>query len=258
MKAKEWFDGRFSEARMARLGAEFENSSPEDILAWAFQAFGKKVVIAWGGGFEGMALLHMAVGLNPKVRVFVVDTRKLFKETYQLIRVCEERYGIRIDRFFPADKQLRRLAAWHGSRPDLSVREVRTDCCSVRKVMPFLRAIRRERAWITPISRYQPGRENARILSVENERGGIVKICPFVNWTADVFWEYIRRNDVPFNPMHLDGYPSIGCSPEACTRHTLPGENSRGGRFPGSMDKECGIHIHCDVAPQPSPLIRFP
>jgi phosphoadenosine phosphosulfate reductase len=219
-----------------------ENWSPEQVLAWAFKSFGNRVAISSAFGVEGMALMHMASRVRKDFRVFTVDTEFLFPETYNLIETIEQRYGITIERAYPllspdVQERLHGSALW-ARNPD--------QCCSLRKIEPLQRKLRELDAWITSIRRDQtPARSAAQKIEWDT-RFGLVKINPIADWSSKQVWRYINENDVPYNPLHDQGYPSIGCT--HCTRAIRPGEDSRAGRWPGFAKTECGLHA-IDAAP---------
>jgi phosphoadenosine phosphosulfate reductase len=222
-----------------------ENWSPEQVLAWAFKSFGNRVAISSAFGVEGMALMHMASRVRKDFRVFTVDTEFLFPETYNLIETIEQRYGITIERAYPllspdVQERLHGSALW-ARNPD--------QCCSLRKIEPLQRKLRELDAWITSIRRDQtPARSAAQKIEWDS-RFGLVKINPIADWSSKQVWRYINENDVPYNPLHDQGYPSIGCT--HCTRAIRPGEDSRAGRWPGFAKTECGLHA-IDAAPATS------
>jgi phosphoadenosine phosphosulfate reductase len=219
-----------------------ENWSPEQVLAWAFKSFGNRVAISSAFGVEGMALMHMASRVRKDFRVFTVDTEFLFPETYNLIETIEQRYGITVERAYPllspeVQERLHGSALW-ARNPD--------QCCSLRKIEPLQRKLRELDAWITSIRRDQtPARSAAQKIEWDS-RFGLVKINPIADWSSKQVWRYINENDVPYNPLHDQGYPSIGCT--HCTRAIRPGEDSRAGRWPGFAKTECGLHA-IDAAP---------
>jgi phosphoadenosine phosphosulfate reductase len=241
-----------SSAELKRLNSAFETAEPTDILRWTFRTFGEKATLACGFGYPGMALLDMTATINPRVRVFTIDTEKLFPETYDLKKLCKRRYGITIKAFRPLPENLEWLAKQHGENPNYkkAKRILLDTCCHVRKVEPLERAIEGFDAWITSIQRSQTGRDRISILSTEPNRGGILKVCPFANWTEERIWEYIYDHNVPYNPLHKMGYPSIGCVP--CTKKVEQGRDSRAGRWAGHEKTECGIHqelVRLEVRP---------
>jgi phosphoadenosine phosphosulfate reductase len=221
-----------------------ETWSAEELLEWAFQTFGAGVEIASGFGAEGVALIDMSARLRGGVRVFVLDTGFLFPESYALIDEIERRYGIQVERVQPAitpEQQTQQLGAalWRRN-PD--------QCCNLRKVEPLRKKLAGLQAWIAAIRREQtPDRAHARKLEWDT-KFGLVKVNPIADWTADMVWEYIRANRVPYNPLHDQNYPSIGCT--HCTRPVTAGEDPRAGRWSGLDKTECGLHGgRAEVAP---------
>jgi len=218
------------------ISHEFETASPEDVLRWAIEEFGPEVALATGFGAEGCVLVAMLAAISPGARVFYLDTDLLFPETYALRDELESRYGVKFERratSLSIDDQ----AAQYGERlwerdPDL--------CCRLRKVEPLREMLKGMRAWVTAIRRDQsPTR--ARIGFVErDETFGLIKINPLAGWSERDVWDYIATHDVPHNPLHRQGYPSIGCVP--CTTPVQIGEAPRAGRWRGTVKNECGIH----------------
>jgi len=219
-----------------RIHQLVEQWSPEDLLRWAFVTFGGYVEIASGFGPEGIALIDIAARVQPEFRVFTLDTDFLFPETYDLMQRIEKRYRIRVETLKSAvtpdeQERLHGPALW-GRDPDA--------CCNLRKVEPLRNKLSQLRAWVTSIRREQtPAR--ASVLKVEwDAKFHLVKINPLADWTAGKVWQYIRDHDLPYNPLHDRGYPSIGCT--HCTRSVQPGEDARAGRWSGFNKTECGLH----------------
>jgi len=220
-----------------RTQAVAETWTPQELLQWAFKTFGNGVEMASGFGVEGMALIDMATRLNPKLRVFTVDTDFLFPETYDLIERVERRYGLQVERLrstlTPEDQAEIYGAALWKNNPD--------QCCSLRKVAPLTEKLSGLRAWITAIRRGQtPVRAKARKIEWD-EKFQLVKINPIVDWSSEQVWNYVRSHGVPYNPLHDSDYPSIGCT--HCTRAVRSGEDARAGRWAGSQKTECGLHL---------------
>ena len=222
---------------LEEIQAQAEQWPAEEVLRWASNTFQEEVEMASGFGVEGMVLIDIASQLNLGVKVFTLDTEFLFPETYDLIRRVEERYGIAVERVrssLTAAEQERTLGAelWN-SNPD--------QCCNVRKVEPLRKKLSDLRAWITAIRRNQTSfRANAHKIEWD-EKFQLVKINPIVDWTKEEVWSYVRKHDVPYNPLHDQNYPSIGCT--HCTRAVLPGEDPRAGRWAGLKKTECGLHL---------------
>ena len=219
-----------------RIHQLVEQWSPEDLLRWAFVTFGGYVEIASGFGPEGMVLIDIAARVQPKFRIFTLDTDFLFLETYNLMEQIQKRYGIRVERLksalTPDDQERLHVPALWSRDPDA--------CCNLRKVEPLRRKLSQLRAWVTSIRRDQtPARAGA--LKVEwDEKFHLVKINPLADWTTARVWRYIHDHDLPYNPLHDRGFPSIGCT--HCTRSVRPGEDARAGRWSGFNKTECGLH----------------
>ena len=217
--------------------ALLDEARPEETLRWAFDEFRDEVAIATGFGAEGVALIDMAVRINPRVDVFFIDTDFLFAETLELRRRIEERYQIEIRAFktgiTPEQQEHRFGAKLWAINPDL--------CCRLRKLEPLKFALQGRRAWITAIRQDQTfERSNARVVEWDYQ-WRLVKINPLVRWNKSQVWNYVVRNDVPYNPLHDSGYPSIGCT--HCTEPVHAGDNDRAGRWAGRDKKECGMHL---------------
>ena len=223
--------------------AAAESWSAELALRWAFDRLGDEVALVSAFGPEGMVLIDMAAHIQRGFRLITVDTGFLFPETHKLMAEVEERYGTRIEKFQPAltaQEQERAHAAELWKRhPDL--------CCQLRKVEPLRQRLAGLRGWISSIRRDQTAaRTGARKLEWD-AKFGLVKINPLAQWTSAEVWDYIRKNDVPYNELHDRGYPSIGCT--HCTRAVAPGEEERAGRWPGLAKTECGLHLAGSLDP---------
>ena len=221
---------------LAGIEVALENSSAEQILAWAATTLGR-VGFATGFGAEGCVLVDMIARHRLPIDIFTLDTGLFFDETYALWRALEARYGIRIRAVRPAltvDEQ----AALHGGElwagdPDA--------CCALRKVEPLRRALAGLDGWVSALRRDQ-SLERATAAVVERDRRyGLIKVNPLAAWTAEDVAAYVRANEVPTNPLHQAGYPSIGCWP--CTTPVSDGEDPRAGRWRGRAKTECGIHL---------------
>ena len=223
-----------SELDLLKLQAE--TWPAEEVLRWALAKFGQNIAIASGFGVEGMALIDLASRLTPHLRIMTLDTEFLFPETYELIERTEKRYGIRVERIYSALRP-EEQAQSHG--PALWARDP-DQCCNLRKVEPLRRKLSQLQAWGTAIRREQSS-ARAHAHKIEWDRKfHLVKINPIVDWTAKQVWTYIFEHDVPYNPLHDQNYPSIGCI--HCTRSIRPGEDARAGRWSGFQKTECGLH----------------
>lgn len=221
---------------LAELSNRFEFASPKEILSWANREFGNKAALATGFGAEGCVLVSLLAGIDKQARFFYLDTDLLFPETYRLRDELEKKYGITFERK-AAKISLEDQALKYGEKlwehdPHL--------CCNLRKVEPLRQMLSGLTGWITAIRRDQsPARTNAGIIE-RDKKFGIIKINPLANWTKHDVWRYIVRNEVPYNPLHDQNYPSIGCRP--CTSPVRIGEADRMGRWRGRAKTECGLH----------------
>jgi phosphoadenosine phosphosulfate reductase len=225
-----------------------ESWNAEQVLSWAFATYGDDVAIATGMGVEGMVLVDIASRINPDMKVFTGDTEFLFPETYDLIDRVEERYGIKIERIF---SQLTPEEQEREFGPRLWARDP-DKCCSLRKVEPLRRKLSTLDAWITAIRRSQtPQRAGAKKVDWD-PKFNLVKINPLADWSSKMVWNYALKHDVPYNTLHDQNYPSIGCM--HCTRAVQPGDDPRSGRWSGFGKTECGLHTPASVQ---APLVQL-
>jgi len=231
---------------LARVSEELEARAPQEILRWAVDQFFPDLALSCSfGGPSGMVLVDMIAQIEPRVAVFYVDTDFLFPETHQTRDRVVERYGIQ-PVAYKALLTTEEQAAKYGDKlwltnPDL--------CCGLRKVEPNRRALAGKRAWVSGLRRDQATtRRETPIVQWVNQLE-VVKVNPLVNWTEADVWSYIVRNDVPYNPLHDQGYPSVSCT--YCTKPVQPGDDLRSGRWQGFDKTECGLHVD-----GPIPLVR--
>lgn len=223
-------------AFLAEASLKLETATPQEIIAWGVAHYFPKLTMATAFGPEGCAIIHMLAEIEPRVHVFNLDTGYQFKETLELRERIAERYGIHVEMKQP-ELPVAEYEAQHGgplykTNPD--------QCCFDRKVTVLKKAAEGWDAWMTAIRRDQsPDRAGAPIVGVD-KKFGLVKINPLANWTKQDVWKLITDHDVPYNPLHDQGYPSIGCWP--CTRAVMFGEDERAGRWSGFQKTECGLH----------------
>jgi phosphoadenosine phosphosulfate reductase len=219
---------------------DFEAMSAEEVLRWAAAEFGDGLCLTCSWQRQSSVLVHMVSELGLDVDVVELDTLLFFQETYETRDRLVERYGldlIRPEVISVAEQHRREGPNLWESNPDR--------CCHIRKVEPLERALAGYDAWVTGIRREQsPSREGARRVEW-SERYGVWKVQPLVDWDAKRVQAYIHVNEIPYNPLHDVGYPSIGCIP--CTRPVQEGEEERAGRWAGSDKLECGIHINAPL-----------
>jgi phosphoadenosine phosphosulfate reductase len=216
---------------------DWEGRRPEDLLARVFELYGTDAALSCSfGGTSGMVLLDMAARVFPRVRVTTLDTDFLFPETYALIARAEAHYGITVERVrtsLSPEAQADQFgeALWESDSDA---------CCRIRKVEPMREAMAGLKAWITGIRRDQSPTRRETPAVTWDDKFSLVKVNPLVAWTEKDVWAYIVENDVPYNPLHDQGYASIGCT--HCTRPIQIGEDLRAGRWSGSAKLECGLH----------------
>ncbi|MEX0585790.1 MAG: phosphoadenylyl-sulfate reductase [Pirellulales bacterium] len=221
---------------LARHSERLESASPQEIIAWAVATYFPKLTMATAFGPEGCVILHMLAQIEPRVHVFNLETGYQFAETLELRDRIQQRYGIEV----------------HLERPDTTVAEYEAKnggpiygwdpnrCCFDRKIRVLRRVAQRFDAWMSGIRRDQsPDRAKAAVVAWDH-KFGLVKISPLANWTKQQVWSFITDHDIPYNPLHDQGYTSIGCWP--CTRPVTFGEDERAGRWSGSTKTECGLH----------------
>ena len=233
----------YTDSDLKRLSDEMEGQHPRDILRWAMATFAPRLGMATAFGAEGCCLLHMIAGLREEVDsdvyLFNLDTGYQFPETLALRERFQEKYGLTIH-LEGHPQPVEAFEAENGG----PVWKVDTDrCCGVRKVTPLKAVMDRNLfdAWITAIRRDQTPQRAASGIVERDKKFGIVKVNPLANWKKSEVWKFLLDNDVPYNPLHDQGYPSIGCWP--CTKAIKPGEDDRSGRWSGSGKTECGIHV---------------
>jgi phosphoadenosine phosphosulfate reductase len=190
-------------------------------LSRAIEEHHPRIALACSFQKEESVLLHMLLQLVPDPRVFTIDTGVLFPETYSAWREMEQRFGVKVEVFDAA----RPSSPWTAA-----------DCCGQAKVGALNEALDGLDAWITGLRREQAPTRATAEETVWDEARGIWKVSPLVDWTEKDVWDYISEHDLPYNPLHDQGYASIGCAP--CT---LPG-SGREGRWAGSEKTECGLH----------------
>jgi phosphoadenosine phosphosulfate reductase len=226
--------------------AALENLAAPDLLGWAFENFNERIALACSFQAEESVLIDMMHRLRgSKFRVFSLDTGRLNQETYDCMDAMRQRYGIKIEVFFPDASRVEKMVREHGLNLFYNSVEFRKLCCDIRKVEPLNRALKELDAWMTGLRREQAvTRGDVRKVEIDKSHGGIAKINPLVDWSHEQVWDYIRENKVPYNKLHDQGYPSIGCAP--CTRAVKPGEDIRAGRWwwENPDTKECGLHVH--------------
>lgn len=234
-KSIHWFP-----ANWQHMNTRFEDSSPNRILRWGAATFGDGIVMATGFGPSGIVMMHMLSKMRQHIPVFYLQTDKFFEETLTLKDELSERLGLEFIEIH-SGLTLENQRKQYGPR----LWEHNADlCCKLRKVNPLNQFLSGKKAWITGLRRDQSkSRRATDIVSWDNAHH-LVKIAPLATWTREQVWAYIYEHDLPYNALHDQGFPSIGCAP--CTQATTNPEEERNGRWANSNKTECGIHIQPD------------
>jgi len=224
------------------LKNKIKGKNPQEIIAWFLQEFKGKIALSNSMGAEDQVLTDMICKIDKSTSIFTLDTGRIFPETYDLIDRTNQRYGIQIKVYFPKPEQVEAMVNEKGVNLFFNSIENRKQCCHIRKIGPLKRAFSDLDLWICGLRREQSvTRTDVDVLEWD-EINGLLKLNPIVDWTEDQMWDYIKENKVPYNRLHDQGFPSIGCQP--CTRAIEKGEDVRAGRWwwEDADSKECGLH----------------
>lgn len=192
---------------------------------------------------EDQVVTDLLIKINPKAKIFTLDTGRLPEETYKLIDRTNYKYDIKISPYFPNATEVEELIINHGANPFYESIELRKTCCSIRKIEPLKRALNGLDVWITGLRREQSVTRSGLSFVEYDENFNIIKINPLIEWTEDQVWKYINENNIPYSELYKKNYLSIGCAP--CTRAVAPGGDVRSGRWwwENPETKECGLHL---------------
>lgn len=206
------------------------------------EAFGGRIAFSSSLGVEDQAVLHAITDARADIDVFTLDTGRHFAETLETLDATERRYGRRIRLIAPAAEATEALVARDGVLGFRLSLENRKTCCDVRKVQPLKRALEGAAGWITGLRREQSAGRATVPFAAYDATLGLMKLNPIADWSLAAVEDYAARNEIPVNPLHAKGFPSIGCAP--CTRAIEPGEDVRAGRWWWEQEdgKECGLH----------------
>lgn len=225
------------------LNSTLQKLNPEKVLQYFAEKFEGKIALASSLGAEDQIITDMLVKSAPEVKIFTLDTGRLFPETYDLIDKTNARYKIKIDVYFPDYKKVQKMVKENGINLFYDSIENRKTCCQTRKIEPLKRAFKNLEVWICGLRKEQSVTRTNQQLVEWDEQNELLKVNPLINWSEDQVWEYIKFHKVPYNVLHDKGYPSIGCQP--CTRAIQAGEDLRSGRWwwERPEEKECGLHV---------------
>jgi phosphoadenosine phosphosulfate reductase len=225
-----------------RLNRDFEGKAPEELLRHVLAKYGQRIALASSLGLEDQVLTDMILRIDPSARIFTIDTGRLFPETCMLIDQTNRKYGVMLELYSPSNEAVQTYIDENGINAFYDSVDKRKECCRIRKIEPLARALSTLDAWICGL-RQEQSITRTGVKAVEwDEANHLIKINPLVRWSEKDVWDYIKTHKVPYNVLHDQGFPSIGCQP--CTRAVAEGEDIRAGRWwwENPEHKECGLH----------------
>jgi phosphoadenosine phosphosulfate reductase len=217
--------------------------TPQDVLKWSLDNLHPKIALASSFGAEDVVVIDMLMKINPKARIFTLDTGRLNQETYDVMDEIRKKYNINIEVMFPDQNETEQMVRVNGMNLFYGSIGNRKLCCGIRKVHPLNRMLATLDGWITGLRADQTEvRLKSNRIEIDEQHNGIIKVNPIIEWTWEQTWDYIKKNNIPYNKLHDKGFPSIGCEP--CTRAIKSGEPLRAGRWwwESDSEKECGLH----------------
>ena len=222
---------------------QYEKLGSLELLRWAIDRYQEQVALACSFGAEDMVLIDLINQVTSKPRIFTLDTGRLHQETYEVMHKVEKHYNLKLEVHFPDRDAVEEMVKKSGINLFYDSIENRKQCCHVRKVAPLQKKLKTCEAWMTGLRRQQSVTRAGLEIIEWDETHQIIKINPLAEWTEDQIWDYIKQHNIPYNKLHDQGFPSIGCAP--CTRAIKPGEDVRAGRWwwETGMPKECGRHL---------------
>jgi phosphoadenosine phosphosulfate reductase len=224
------------------LNKKYEISTAEELLKDFLLNYNDKIALSSSLGFEDQVLTHMVCAIDKETKIFTLDTGRLFPETYDLIHRTNQKYGIRIQIYFPNAAEVEKMVTEKGINLFYESIENRKLCCGIRKINLLKRAFEGLQVWICGLRSEQSiTRKDVQLIEWD-KANNLIKLNPLIHWTENQVRDYIKENKIPYNPLHDKGFPSIGCQP--CTRSIMPGEDVRAGRWwwENPETKECGLH----------------
>jgi len=230
--------------KVAELSARLSGLSPEEALVLLAQEFEGRIVLSTSFSWEDQVISHMVLSQKLPIKIFTLDTGRLFSETYYVWSRTNEMYNTNIEAYYPNATLLEKFVTEKGPNSFYDSVENRKGCCYIRKVEPLQRALKGNELWITGLrSEHSPERSDLPQIEFD-ETNNIIKFHPLLHWTTDEVRAFINKNGIPYNTLHDKGFVSIGCQP--CTRAIMPGDDFRAGRWwwEDKTNKECGLHAH--------------
>jgi phosphoadenosine phosphosulfate reductase len=232
---------------MNELQNELKGKEIAEQLRILADRFPGEVIFSTSFGLEDQAITYLIIAAKAPVKVFTLDTGRVFTETYSTWSRTIEKYNLTISTYYPEASPLQDFISAKGPNSFYESVENRKQCCHIRKVEPLQRALKGNKIWITGIRAEQSNNRLDMPMVEWDEANQIIKFHPLLSWTWGQVKQFVSRNDIPYNPLHDKGFVSIGCAP--CTRAIIPGEDFRAGRWwwEDSSKKECGLHVHAEA-----------
>lgn len=224
------------------LDNNIQNECIDDAVSYLTRLFPDKICFSTSFSMEDQVITSFVKDLD--VRIFTLDTGRLFEDTYNTWNLTRSKYKVNIKAFYPNQEELEPFIQEKGPDSFYTSVDNRKTCCNIRKVQPLKRALKDNKIWITGLrAEHSPDRENLQQLEWD-ESNQIIKYHPLLFWTTEEVKNYIKEKYIPYNILHDKGFVSIGCAP--CTRAIQPGEDFRAGRWwwEDASKKECGLHVH--------------
>jgi len=225
-----------------KLNEQFAKADAIQILEYFIKEYGKDAALSSSLGAEDQVLTDMILKIDKKSNIFTLDTGRLHPETYDVMDATNLKYGVKLEVFFPKNEDVEKLYKRQGINGHFESIENRKNCCGIRKMEPLKRALQPLKVWITGLRASQSVTRVDMPIIEFDDNFGVIKVNPLINWSEKKVWDYIKSNNVPYNKLHDQGYPSIGCAP--CTRAVAKGADVRSGRWwwENPEHKECGLH----------------
>lgn len=214
----------------------------EEAMRYLMDKYGNRIALSSSLSLEDQVITHMMLSIRKNARIFTLDTGRLFPETYSLIDKTNMKYGIKMEIYFPDHEKVEAMTRKHGVNLFYESIEKRKECCNVRKIEPLNRALSTLDVWVCGLRREQSITRGDMKMVEKDPYSNVIKFNPLIDWSLKDVTDYIKANNIPYNPLHDKGYPSIGCQP--CTRPVAEGEDIRSGRWwwEDPDKKECGLH----------------
>lgn len=225
-----------------QLNEEYAGKTPKELLTFFLDKYADRIALASSLGLEDQMLTNMILKIKPSARIFTIDTGRLFPETYSLIDKTNMKYGFKMEVFFPESASVESFINLNGINAFYESIDKRKTCCYVRKIQPLQRALSTIDVWICGLRQEQSVTRTGVELVEWDEANKLIKVNPLARLSESDVWEYIKAHSVPYNKLHNNGFPSIGCQP--CTRAVVGDEEIRAGRWwwESPEHKECGLH----------------